>query len=67
MPELLNFLYEQHAYHKILPSEFNLSMKISPLGFSVDAGVLPRRALRVCDNFSGQKNSWPITRFFVQS
>lgn len=29
MPELLNFWYEQLSYHKILPLEYNLSMKIS--------------------------------------
>lgn len=57
MPEPLNVLYEQHAYHKILPSEFNLSMKISRLTFILDAGVLQRRAPRLCDNFSGQINS----------
>jgi hypothetical protein len=29
MPKLLNFWYEQLSYHKILPLEYNLSMKIS--------------------------------------
>ena len=29
MPELLNFLYEQLSYHKILPFVYDLSMKIS--------------------------------------
>jgi hypothetical protein len=36
MPGLLNLWYEQMPYHKILPLEYNLSMKISfpPKGFS---------------------------------
>ena len=29
MPGLLNLWYEQMPYHKILPLEYNLSMKIS--------------------------------------
>jgi hypothetical protein len=32
MPGLLNFWYEQLTYHKILPLEYNLSMKISRSG-----------------------------------
>jgi len=40
MPLLLNFLYEQHTYHKILPLEFNLSMEISQLPSGMAALVL---------------------------
>jgi hypothetical protein len=53
MPELLNLWYEQHAYHKILPSEFNLSMEISlPLADWVTSSS--RFCIRrMCDNFLG--------------
>lgn len=41
MPELLNYWYEQHAYHKILPSEFNLSTRISQEEPCADLRLLP--------------------------
>jgi hypothetical protein len=41
LPELLNLWYEQHAYHKILPSEYDLSMKILRCLVRLDGFVLP--------------------------
>ena len=42
MPELLNFLYEQLSYHKILPLVCNLSMKIL-----LSRTILVKRVLRL--------------------
>lgn len=56
MPALLNFLYEQHAYHKILPSEFNLSTKISSPFATWTIPCFPVSASFLCDNFLGIEN-----------
>ncbi len=53
MPELLNLWYEQLAYHKILPSEFSLSMKISRSSASWTTPCSRFRLRRMCDNFLG--------------
>jgi Fe-S cluster biosynthesis and repair protein YggX len=53
MPALLNLWYEQLAYHKILPSVCNLSMKILR-SHSIWAAACSRfENCRVCDNFPG--------------
>jgi Fe-S cluster biosynthesis and repair protein YggX len=39
MPELPNYLYEQLSYHKILPLEYNLSMKILHLPLRLEQFV----------------------------
>ena len=66
MPELLNLWYEQPAYHKILPSVYNLSMKISHAISSFGEAVPLPSAGCMCDNFSGiLLKSCQNTKFFA--
>lgn len=51
MPALLNLWYEQLAYHKILPSVCNLSMKILQLTTIWVKACSPASRRNVCDNF----------------
>jgi len=51
MPELLNLWYEQPAYHKILPSESHLSMKISRSRSNWMTPCFRVHLRRMCDNF----------------
>jgi len=60
MPELLNLLYEQLSYHKILPLEYNLSTKIShEIGNGRRRASLPKGKLVVL-------RSRPVLRFTAQ-
>jgi Fe-S cluster biosynthesis and repair protein YggX len=55
MPALLNLWYEQLAYHKILPSVCDLSMKILHFFSHWTAACSRLRFRGMCDNFSRTK------------